>query len=108
MMRTTPHLATPSPSFRITAARQYLTDCVCCSVQQAPIYGGSSLESGFEPRTLQLRDLTIRPLRLPSKSLNSSILSSRCLAQTQAKKICYNGGLARLPPCLMASGSLYT
>ncbi|GBM92229.1 hypothetical protein AVEN_160501-1, partial [Araneus ventricosus] len=63
MTRTTPELASLSPSFRTTPAVGRLVSYVLFKVQQVHIRGGSSVESGFEPVTFRYRsrDLTTSP-----------------------------------------------
>ncbi|GBN30450.1 hypothetical protein AVEN_255441-1 [Araneus ventricosus] len=66
MTRTTPELAHPSPNFHSTLTGGRLATTYDLT-RNIPIYGGSSVESGFEPGTVrpQSRDLTTRPPRPP-------------------------------------------
>ncbi|GBM78990.1 hypothetical protein AVEN_226349-1 [Araneus ventricosus] len=50
--RITPEPAPLSPSFRIIPARKRLSHEVRFRAQQVHIYGGCSVESGFEPGTI--------------------------------------------------------
>ncbi|GBM09731.1 hypothetical protein AVEN_101783-1 [Araneus ventricosus] len=63
---------TPSPNFRATNGRIF--DPEGCNVHQVHLHGGSSMESGFETRTLRARSRVLTTRQPRQNSFRSSAL----------------------------------